>query len=164
MSGRAHVVGDHIDTDVIIPAWCLNDPRPEALAAHCMENMDPEFARRVKPGDVMVAGVNFGCGSSREHAPIAIKACGLSAVIARSFARIFFRNAINVGLPILECPEAVDATEDGDVVTFDLASGSITNETKGLSFRAEPFPGFMLGIVGAGGLAAYTASRLQAAR
>lgn len=164
MSGRAHVVGDHIDTDAIIPAWCLNDPRPEALAAHCMEYIDPEFAKRVSPGDVIVAGANFGCGSSREHAPIAIKACGISAVIARSFARIFFRNAINIGLPILECPHAVDATEDGDVVSFDLASGTIENETRGLSFRAEPFPQFMLGIVDAGGLVAYTASKLQAAR
>lgn len=161
MSGKAHIVGDHIDTDVIIPAGRLNDPRPEVLAKHCMENLEPNWVDRVSPGDVLVAGVNFGCGSSREHAPIAIKACGISAVIARNFARIFFRNSINIGLPIFECPEAVDATDEGDVISFDLSSGTITNETKNQTFQAEPFPEFMLNIVDAGGLVEYTKRKLQ---
>lgn len=160
MSGRAHIVGDHIDTDVIIPAGRLNDPRPEVLARYCMENLDPKWVEGVSQGDVIVAGLNFGCGSSREHAPISIKACGISAVIARNFARIFFRNAINIGLPIFECPEAVDATEDGDVVSFDMGAGTITNETKGLTFQAEPFPEFMLDIMEAGGLVEYTKRKL----
>jgi 3-isopropylmalate/(R)-2-methylmalate dehydratase small subunit len=158
--GRAFVVGDHVDTDLIIPAPYLNTIDPAALAAHCLEPIDPEFARKAKPGDVLVAGANFGCGSSREHAPIAIKGCGLTAVVAGSFARIFFRNALNIGLPILECPELVEITEDGDEVTVDLARGEVTNVTKGRSFRAEPFPEFMLEIVKAGGLVAYTRARL----
>lgn len=163
MSGRAHVVGDHIDTDVIIPAGRLNDPRPEVLARYCMENLDPKWVEGVAPGDVIVAGLNFGCGSSREHAPISIKACGISAVIARSFARIFFRNAINIGLPIFECPALVDVTEDGDLISFDMASGVITNETKGQAFQAEPFPDFMLDIMHAGGLVEYTKRKLASA-
>jgi 3-isopropylmalate/(R)-2-methylmalate dehydratase small subunit len=158
--GRAFIVGDHVDTDLIIPAHYLNTIDPAALAAHCLEPVDPEFPRKAKPGDVLVAGANFGCGSSREHAPIAIKGCGLAAVVARSFARIFFRNAINIGLPILECPEMVDITEEGDEVTVDLARGEVTNVTKGRSFRAEPFPEFMLEIVRAGGLVDYTRARL----
>ncbi len=158
--GRAYLVGDHVDTDLIIPACYLNTIDPAALAAHCLEPVDPEFPKAVAPGDVLVAGVNFGCGSSREHAPIAIKGCGMGAVVAKSFARIFFRNAINIGLPILECPEFVEITEAGDAVTFDLAQGTVTNVTKGRSFQAEPFPGFMLEIVKAGGLVAYTRAKL----
>lgn len=160
MARRAHVVGDHIDTDVIIGATYLSDPRPEALAPHCLEILDPEFAAKVRPGDVLVAGQNFGCGSSREHAPIAIKACGIEAVIAVSFARIFFRNAVNIGLPALECPSAVEATEAGDEIELDLANGIIRNVSKGMEFRAEPYPPFMLGIVEAGGLVEYTRRRL----
>lgn len=158
--GRAYVVGDHVDTDLIIPAQYLNTIDPAALAAHCLESVDLDFPKVTQPGDVLVAGVNFGCGSSREHAPIAIKGCGVGAVVARSFARIFFRNAINIGLPILECPEFVEVTEAGDEVSVDLAQGAVTNVTKGRTFQAEPFPEFMLEIVKAGGLVAYTRAKL----
>ncbi len=160
MAGTAHKYGDNVDTDVIIPARYLVTSDPDELAAHCMEDIDPEFVRRVKPGDVLVAGKNFGCGSSREHAPIAIKACGISCVIAKTFARIFFRNAINIGLPILIAPEAVEGIEAGDQVSVDLASGTIVNETRGTRFSAAPFPEFMLEIIRAGGLVPYTRARL----
>lgn len=141
-----------VDTDVIIPARYLNTSSAEELATHCMEDIDPEFVKKVKNGDIIVAEDNFGCGSSREHAPIAIKASGVSLVIANSFARIFYRNSINIGLPILECPEAVKNISSGDVVSCDLAKGIITNETTGQSFAAEPFPEFIQEIIDDGGL------------
>lgn len=152
VQGTVHKYGDHVDTDVIIPARYLNTPDHKELAAHCMEDIDKDFIRKVKPGDVMVAGVNFGCGSSREHAPLAIKACGVKCVIAKSFARIFYRNAINIGFPILECPEAVDGISAGDSVSVDFAAGVIVNETKGQTFQAAPFPAFINGIIENGGL------------
>jgi 3-isopropylmalate/(R)-2-methylmalate dehydratase small subunit len=150
--GTAHVYGRDVDTDVIIPARYLNTSEPAELAKHCMEDIDASFVGKVKPGDVIVAGENFGCGSSREHAPIAIKASGVSVVIAKSFARIFYRNAINTGLPILESPEAVDAISDGDIVSVDADAGVITNVTTGATFKAQPFPPFVKGIIEAGGL------------
>ena len=150
--GRVHKYGNDVDTDVIIPARYLNTSSEEELAAHCMEDIDSEFVKKVKAGDVIVAQDNFGCGSSREHAPIAIKASGLMLVIANSFARIFYRNAINIGLPILECPEAVAGISDGDEVTCDLAKGMIVNETTGARFQAQPFPPFIRKIIDAGGL------------
>jgi len=152
VSGIAHKYGDNVDTDVIIPARYLNTASREELAVHCMEDIDPDFPKKVKPGDLMVAGENFGCGSSREHAPMAIQASGVSCVIARSFARIFYRNAINIGLPILECPEAADAVAAGDRVSVDFDSGLITDETTGKSFTAAPFPPFILDIIREGGL------------
>ncbi len=160
MSGKAHVFGDHVDTDVIIPACYLYTTDPGELAEHCMEPANPNFRAEAAEGDFLIAGVNFGCGSSREHAPVAIKGCGIRAVIAKSFARIFFRNAINIGLPILECPALVEATEPGDEIEVDLGAGAITNVTKGKTFQAEPFPEFMLEIVKAGGLVAYTRQKL----
>ncbi len=150
--GRVHKYGNDVDTDVIIPARYLNTSSEEELAAHCMEDIDSEFVKKVKAGDVIVAQDNFGCGSSREHAPIAIKASGIMLVIANSFARIFYRNAINIGLPILECPEAVAGISDGDEVTCDLAKGMIVNETTGARFQAQPFPPFIRKIIDAGGL------------
>lgn len=150
--GRVHKYGNDVDTDVIIPARYLNTSSEEELAAHCMEDIDSEFVKKVKAGDVIVAQDNFGCGSSREHAPIAIKASGITLVIANSFARIFYRNAINIGLPILECPEAVASISDGDEVTCDLAKGIIVNETTGARFQAQPFPPFIRKIIDAGGL------------
>lgn len=150
--GRVHKYGNDVDTDVIIPARYLNTSSEEELAAHCMEDIDSEFVKKVKAGDVIVAQDNFGCGSSREHAPIAIKASGITLVIANSFARIFYRNAINIGLPILECPEAVAGISDGDEVTCDLAKGMIVNETTGARFQAQPFPPFIRKIIDAGGL------------
>ncbi len=152
VKGTVHKYGNDVDTDVIIPARYLNTSSEEELASHCMEDIDPEFVRRVQKGDVIVAEDNFGCGSSREHAPIAIKASGVSLVIANTFARIFYRNAINIGLPILECPEAVKHIRAGDVVSCDLAKGVITDETTGESFTAQPFPEFIQKIVDAGGL------------
>lgn len=146
--------GDNIDTDVIIPARYLSTSVPEELAKHCMEDIDTSFAGRVKKGDIMVGGANFGCGSSREHAPIAIKASGISCVIAKDFARIFFRNAINIGLPILECPEASADIEEGNEVEIDFDTGKITNLTKGKSYQAAAFPPFMQEIISAGGLIA----------
>ena len=144
--------GDNIDTDVIIPARYLSTSVPEELAKHCMEDIDTTFAGRVKKGDIMVGGANFGCGSSREHAPIAIKASGISCVIAKDFARIFFRNAINIGLPILECPEASADIDEGNEVEIDFDTGVITNVTKGKSYQAAAFPPFMQEIISAGGL------------
>ena len=152
VKGTVHKYGNDVDTDVIIPARYLNTSSEEELASHCMEDIDPEFVRRVQKGDVIVAEDNFGCGSSREHAPVAIKASGVSLVIVNTFARIFYRNAINIGLPILECPEAVKHIRAGDVVSCDLAKGVITDETTGESFTAQPFPEFIQKIVDAGGL------------
>ena len=147
--------GDHVDTDVIIPARHLASSDPKDLAAHCMEDIDETFVKRVKEGDIMVALKNFGCGSSREHAPIAIKASGISCVIAETFARIFYRNAINIGLPIIECPEAAREINEGDTVSVDFDEGLITDETTGKSYKAQPFPEFMQGLIDAGGLIGY---------
>jgi 3-isopropylmalate/(R)-2-methylmalate dehydratase small subunit len=164
LKGAAHTYGADVDTDAIIPARYLNVSEPSLLAAHCMEDIDPGFRTRVKAGDVMVATTNFGCGSSREHAPIAIKACGISCVIAHSYARIFFRNAINIGLPLLECPEAVDTCRAGDILEIDLGSGRIVNISQKLSFTAKPYPEFMMGIVRSGGLIEHTRQRLEGGR
>ncbi len=150
--GNAIKYGDNVDTDVIIPARYLNTIDKAELASHCMEDLDASFQTRVKNGDIMVAGFNFGCGSSREHAPIAIKESGVSLVIAKSFARIFYRNAINTGLAIMECPEAVDAISAGDTVSVDFDTGVITDETTGKTFQAEPFPPFIQKIIADGGL------------
>lgn len=150
--GKVHKFGSDVDTDVIIPARYLNTASAEELAAHCMEDIDPDFVKNVKAGDIIVAEDNFGCGSSREHAPIAIKASGVSLVIANTFARIFYRNSINIGLPILECPEAVSRIRAGDVVSCDLTKGEIRNETTGETFQAQPFPPFIQRIIDAGGL------------
>lgn len=150
--GRVHKYGDNIDTDVIIPARYLNTAASDELAAHCMEDIDRDFVNKVQPGDIMVAEKNFGCGSSREHAPIAIKACGISCVIASTFARIFYRNSINIGLPIMECPQAAADIKDGDVVCVDYDTGVITNETTGKTYQAEPFPPFIQNIIKKGGL------------
>ena len=147
--------GDNVDTDVIIPARYLNTSDPAELAAHCMEDIDKEFVNQVKKGDIIVADKNFGCGSSREHAPIAIKAAGVSCVIAETFARIFYRNAINIGLPIVECPEASKGIEAGDEVEVDFESGVIKNLTKGTSFQGQAFPEFMQHIIAAEGLVNY---------
>jgi len=152
MSGKCWKFGDHVDTDQIIPARYLNTSDPKELAAHCMEDADAEFPKKMKHGDVIVGGENFGCGSSREHAPLAIKTAGIPCVIAKSFARIFFRNAINIGLPILECPDAVDAIEPGDTVDVDLAEGRITLRASGRQFSTEPFPRELRRIIEAGGL------------
>lgn len=152
--GKAIKYGNNVDTDVIIPARYLATQDHKELASHCMEDIDKSFVERVKPGDIMVAGANFGCGSSREHAPIAIKASGISCVIAASFARIFYRNAINIGLAILECPEAAQGIAEGDEVDIDFDSGVITNISKGASYRAEPFPEFIKDIISKGGLMA----------
>ena len=153
-AGKVIKYQDNVDTDVIIPARYLNTIDKKELASHCMEDLDKTFASRVKPGDIMVAGWNFGCGSSREHAPIAIKASGISCVIAKTFARIFYRNAINIGLAILECPAASDGIDDGDQVSVDFATGVITNVTKGTTFQAEPFPPFIQEMIEKGGLMA----------
>lgn len=150
--GRVFRYGRDVDTDVIIPARYLNTSDPTELAAHCMEDLDSTFVERVEQGDIIVADENFGCGSSREHAPIAIKAAGVSAVVAKSFARIFYRNSINIGLPIMECPEAVDAVKQGDVVSIDTERGLIVDETTGETFQAQPFPSFICEIIEAGGL------------
>lgn len=145
---------DNVDTDVIIPARYLNTANAAELALHCMEDIDTEFVNKVQPGDVMVAGWNFGCGSSREHAPLVIKTCKTGCVIAKSFARIFYRNAINIGLPILECPEAVEGINAGDEVSVDFDTGVITNITTGAEFKAQPFPEFIQNIISKGGLLA----------
>ena len=150
--GTVHKYGNNIDTDVIIPARYLNTQDHKELASHCMEDIDKEFVHNVHEGDIMVGGENFGCGSSREHAPIAIKASGVSCVIASTFARIFYRNAINIGLPILECPEASKGIEAGDEVSVDFDSGVITNVTKGETYQAQPFPEFIQNIIRSGGL------------
>jgi 3-isopropylmalate/(R)-2-methylmalate dehydratase small subunit len=164
LKGKVHKYGADVNTDVIIPARYLNISEPSELAGHCMEDIDADFLKRVEPGDIMVATTNFGCGSSREHAPLAIKAAGISCIIARSFARIFFRNSINTGLPLLECGEAVDNTEAGDVLEVDLSSGGIKNLTRGMEFTAKPYPDFMAGIISAGGLIEYTKQRLASGR
>lgn len=149
---KVYKYGANVDTDVIIPARHLNDPSPAALASHCMEDIDPGFASTVEAGDIIVAGPNFGCGSSREHAPLAILSCGVRCVIAPSFARIFYRNAINIGLPIVECAEAAAEINAGDEVEVDFASGTITNKTTGRTYQAAPFPEFIEGIIRSGGL------------
>ena len=154
VKGFVHKYGDHVDTDVIIPARHLNTQSHKELAAHCMEDIDAEFVHKVKEGDIMVAGANFGCGSSREHAPIAIKASGISCVIAATFARIFYRNAINIGLAILECPAASQGICDGDEVAVDFDTGVITNVTKNETYQAEPFPPFIKDMITEGGLMA----------
>lgn len=157
VQGKVFKYGNDVDTDVIIPARYLNTTSESELASHCMEDIDADFIRQVKQGDIVVAGDNFGCGSSREHAPIALKASGISLVIANSFARIFYRNSINIGLPILECPAAVAAIRKGDTVSCELSRGVITNQTTGESFTAEPFPPFIEEIIRAGGLLKYLA-------
>lgn len=153
--GTVFKYGDNVDTDVIIPARYLNSSDPKELATHCMEDIDLDFVKNVKPGDIMVATKNFGCGSSREHAPIAIKAAGISCVIAETFARIFYRNAINIGLPIIECPEAAAAIQAGDEVEVDFDSGVITDKTTGQSFQGQAFPPFMQKIIACEGLVNY---------
>ena len=150
--GTARKYGDNVDTDVIIPARYLNTADHRELAAHCMEDLDPDFVKNVRPGDILVGGQNFGCGSSREHAPIAIKAAGISCVIAKSFARIFYRNAINIGLAILECPEASGRVAAGDEISVDFDTGLIQNLTKNETYQAEPFPDFIKDIIRKGGL------------
>ena len=150
--GTVFKYGRDVDTDVIIPARYLNSSDHAHLAAHAMEDLDPTFHERVQPGDIVVAEENFGCGSSREHAPVALKAAGVSCVIAKSFARIFYRNSINIGLPIMECPEAVDAISAGDTVSVNFDTGVITDETTGKTFQAEPFPPFIQKIIADGGL------------
>lgn len=158
--GNAWTFGSDINTDLIIPARYLNTSDPRELALHCMEDADPGFPAKVRPGDILVAGKNFGCGSSREHAPIAIKAAGISCVIAASFARIFYRNAINIGLPILESPEAASAIKNNETIEVDLDSGRISDLTNGQVFRATPFPPFMQDLIQTGGLIEYVKSRL----
>ncbi len=161
LEGVVWKYGDNVDTDAIIPARYLNMSLPEELAQHCMEDIDADFAGGVQAGDIIVAGENFGCGSSREHAPLAIKGAGVSCVIAKSFARIFYRNAINIGLPILACSEAVEAAERGDMLSVDLQAGLITNTRSDEEYRTLPFPEFIMRIISAGGLVAYTRERLQ---
>nr|WP_317412464.1 3-isopropylmalate dehydratase small subunit [uncultured Solibaculum sp.] len=160
IEGAVHRYGDNVDTDVIIPARYLNTSSHEELAAHCMEDIDKEFVKKVQKGDVMVGGKNFGCGSSREHAPIAIKTSGISCVIAASFARIFYRNAINIGLAILECPEAAAEIQNGDQVKVDVTTGVITDVTTGKTYQAEPFPPFIQNIISSGGLLKTISERL----
>jgi len=159
--GKTWKLGDDVDTDAIIPARCLNTWDPDELAEHCLEAIDPEFINKVQPGDLIVAGKNFGCGSSREHAPIAIKAAKVAAVIADSFARIFYRNAFNVGLPILESPEAAAGIEAGDEVEVDLDKGLIVNHSRGQTYRAEPTPPFMQALLEAGGLIPYVRQKME---
>ena len=160
--GKAWKFGDHIDTDVIIPARYLNTSDPVELARHCMEDADPEFAGKVHPGDIIVAGENFGCGSSREHAPIAIKAAGVACVVAKSFARIFYRNAFNTGLPIVECPEGVEAIQEGDEVEVDLERGVVRDITKGEEYPFAPIPSFIQELLSKGGLLEYVKERMKA--
>lgn len=161
LKGTAHKYGANVNTDEIMPAGYLNISDPAELAKHCMEGTDSEFAQKVEKGDVIVAGTNFGCGSSREHAPIAIKEAGISCVIAKSFARIFFRNAINIGLPLLECPQAAEESEAGDTLEVELESGEIRNITRDKLFHAEPYPDFMLELISAGGLIEHTKKRIE---
>jgi 3-isopropylmalate/(R)-2-methylmalate dehydratase small subunit len=160
LKGTVHKYGANVDTDAIIPARYLNLSEPADLAKHCMEDIDLDFVKRVKAGDIMVATTNFGCGSSREHAPLALKGSGISCVIAKSFARIYFRNSIDIGLPLLECEDAPDNIEAGDIVEVDLASGRIKNCTNGKTFIAKAYPDFMAGLIAAGGLIPYTKKRL----
>ena len=159
--GRAWKFGDSIDTDVILPGKYLTLTEPKELAQHAMEGLDPEFSRRVQPGDIIVAGRNFGCGSSREHAPLALKHAGVGAVVAKSFARIFFRNAVNIGLPVVICPEAYEAVEQGDQLEVDLEGGVLRNLTKGVELKFTPLPGFLLEILSSGGLIPYLKSKLE---
>ncbi|NLF00918.1 MAG: 3-isopropylmalate dehydratase small subunit [Anaerolineales bacterium] len=161
LTGAVWTYGDNVDTDVIIPARYLNMSSAEELARHCMEDIDPRFASEVQAGDIIVAGENFGCGSSREHAPLAIKGAGVSCIVAKSFARIFYRNAINIGLPILECAEAVDEARRGDVLSVDLVAGTITNQRTGRTHQTSPFPPFIMEIIRSGGLVPYTQERLR---
>lgn len=161
MRGTAWKFGDDVDTDAIIPARYLNTSDPAILAAHCMEDADSEFIKKVRKGDIIVAGKNFGCGSSREHAPISIKAAGVSCVVAASFARIFFRNAFNMGLPILECPEAVESIVTGDELEVDLDHGVIVNHTQGKTYKAQQVPPFMQQLVTAGGLIPYVQEQMR---
>ena len=161
VTGKVFKYGDNVDTDVIIPARYLNSPDPAELARHCMEDIDADYVKRVRPGDIMVGGANFGCGSSREHAPIAIRASGASCVIAASFARIFYRNAINIGFPILECPEAAEAIRGGDTVSVDFETGAIHDETTGRDFQAAALPPFIGRIVENGGLLPYLKAKLD---
>jgi len=163
IKGTVHKFGSNVDTDVIIPARYLNTTDPAELASHCMEDIDPEFVKSVKPGDIIVAEDNFGCGSSREHAPISIKASGVSCVIANTFARIFYRNALNIGLPIMECPEAVAGISAGDTVEVELETGKITNATTGRIYQANAFPPFMRQLIEVGGLVNYARKRIGAA-
>lgn len=162
LSGRTWKFGHDVDTDLIIPARYLNTSDPKELAKHCMEDADPTFAGKVKPGEIMIAGKNFGCGSSREHAPIAIKEVGVPIVIAESFARIFYRNAINIGLPIMESPDAAKEIEEGDEVEVDLDSGLITNKTKNKTYQAAAFPPFIQEIINVGGLVNYVKKKVNA--
>ncbi|MGI6550682.1 MAG: 3-isopropylmalate dehydratase small subunit [Syntrophomonadales bacterium] len=161
LTGKVHKFGSDVDTDAIIPARYLNTSDPVELARHCMEDADPAFPSKVGQGDIIVADKNFGCGSSREHAPIAIKAAGVSCVIARSFARIFYRNSINIGLPILECPQCIDEVEAGDKLEVDLIRGEIKNLSRGRTYLAEPFPGFMQDIIDKGGLINYVKEKVK---
>jgi 3-isopropylmalate/(R)-2-methylmalate dehydratase small subunit len=161
LKGKVHKYGEDVNTDVIIPARYLNVSEPAELARHCMEDIDADFVKKVQPGDIIMATTNFGCGSSREHAPLCIKAAGVSCVIAGTFARIFFRNAINIGLPLLECEEAVAETEAGDALEIDLSRGEIKNLTKNKTFTAKPYPDFMGELIAAGGLVEYTQNRLD---
>ena len=161
LKGKVHKYGANVDTDAIIPARYLNVSEPGELAAHCMEGIDGEFLSRVKPDDIIVATTNFGCGSSREHAPIAIKAAGISCVIAQNFARIFFRNAINIGLPLLECAQA-NEIEQGDELEVALEKGEISDITRNKVFKAEPYPDFMLQLISMGGLIEYTKKKIEA--
>ena len=158
-NGKVFKYGDNVDTDVIIPARYLAATSEKELAAHCMEDIDPEFIRKVQPGDIIVAEKNFGCGSSREHAPMAIKGAGVSCVIAETFARIFYRNSINIGLPIIECPQAAHDIEDGDMVEVDFDSGKIYDLTRGTEYQGQPFPPFMQKIIRDGGLISYINDR-----
>ena len=164
LTGSVWKYGDNVDTDAIIPARFLTVSSPEKLSQHCMEGIDPAFVGAVRPGDLVVAGENFGCGSSREHAPLALQAAGVSCVIARSFARIFYRNAINIGLPIVECKEAVNHSETGHRLEVDLESGTVRNLTTGNDYRAKPYPPFMMELLSAGGLVAYTRQRISSGR
>lgn len=161
LKGTVHKYGVNVNTDVIIPARYLNVSKTEEMAKHCMEDIDKDFVKKVRPGDIIVASSNFGCGSSREHAPIAIKGSGISCVIASSFARIFFRNALNIGLPILECDEAVDNTDSGDTLEVELSTGEIKNLANGKVFKAKAFPSFMLELISTGGLIEYTQKRVR---
>ena len=160
LKGTVHKYGANVNTDVIIPARYLNLDNAKDLGKHCMEDLDANFLKKAKPGDIVMATTNFGCGSSREHAPLALKGTGVSCVIAETFARIFFRNGINIGLPLLECPQAVQNTKDGDALEVDLENGRIKNLSNGKTFTAKPYPGFMSELIAAGGLIEYTKKRL----
>lgn len=164
LKGRVHKYGANVDTDAIIPARYLNVSEPAELAMHCMEDIDSKFVDTVEKGDIIMAATNFGCGSSREHAPLAIKALGISCVIAKTFARIFFRNAINIGLPLLECEQAVDDTEDGDILEVDISNGKIKNLTRNSVFIARTYPDFMMDLISSGGLIEFTKKRLSTRR